>query len=448
MDLLRQIWLRAPLSALSTVGKALSNQGSAFSPGGMLDDDWFRQRNRVVNRLPEAAFEEYLTKLTGLTRNRLLAYILLSVLQGARPPKDYSPIDSKYLCARAAFLRDAKMYNDACRDEIAVEIDLERALISDVPEIQAWALTFAKDPWNVPDPELIRWTPQLIRYYASLTQPETSTAYYLSGYLHLPPPHYAMKNVAYWSGYLSEPQQSSVSRQSRDPGSCPGYSVEIEAILKQNFPVTNEIEFDYLLEVCGKSGYFSPRLLRADSHLLVDTALKCVQPSWIAHLPKLAIEKASIDIPTSQYITADLVERARRMIPLIESYYPNLTIYMTQLRILCGMRIDISEFIHNTPSQRMSEFLISQVAHPQAGFSVSPEIKSSVHYDIADLVQNGAFPRKWKFISLLYGVGRILKAYPPNQLPILVTELGRVYSDGGDLTLIHEKHNRILAMLR
>ena len=404
MDLLRQIWLRAPLSVLPSIE-------------GVIDDDWFRQRNRVVNRLPEAAFEEYLERLMHIAKTRVVAYISLSVLQGDRPPDDLPILYSRYLFARAAFLRDPKMYEAACRYH--TEVDLDLALISDVPEIQAWALALTNDPWIIPDPEIIRWTPHLIRYYTSLPNqiPE------LLGYFHAP----SKKSLMYMIGYL----KNSVHRKASTSKSETALNSYLATISPR---LGNPL--DHVLQICAASGYFSPQLLKVEDKTLVIIAIRSIHPSWIVRLPRVAIDD-DVHFGIGD-ITVDLVERAKEMIPLIERYYPNLKLYLTELRILCGLEIDPNYINRNT------DLLLQTVAHPQLEVVTNQRIYSSVHYDLSRLIRLSGRQNVTRSFALVSARGGLLGIYQ--------SWLDHSHKTPGDLSEtspeIRQKYERILAMLK
>ena len=407
MDLLRQIWLRAPLSTFSAVSEALGDQS----------DDWFRQRNRIVNRLP--GFDRYMERFFLVTGGRLSAYVLLSVLQGDWMPDSSGYINPQYLAARAAFLRDPKMYEEAClRGAYTYGIfSLDLALISDVPEIQAWALALTDDPWEISDPEIIRWTPQLIRYYDKLPISWSSTrSRYIPGYLHIYRSSVVMKDEYYLAGYLRREVVNGA-----------------EALLENT-------SADVLLRICISSGYLSPRIYNQGDRLMI-AALEYVLPSWVMHLPKISLDVWSISVGLSVEITLDFVERARQMIPLIEQYYPSKQNYLNQLRVICGQRIDL------VPSKSM-ETLMTQVAHPQLKKMASVVIRSSVFYDLPNSIRTEKFPMPME-VLLAYATGRILEVYPLDDPEWDKKLLGIVtpgnYRVSGD---IEAKYRQTLAIFR
>ena len=164
MDLLRVVLLRLPPSQWE-FGAEIVDEKSQMK--------YLTQRD--VNPLNGSNFEP-------------ICYLGLLTMNADR----YVPI--RLLLARAAFLRDKEMYIHFAKQVLSKSrIDPDLALISAVPEIQAAMLALEGENGEIiMDPEIIEWTPGMIRYYSKLLiHSRFDVARWTGGYLQIPLVHLA-----------------------------------------------------------------------------------------------------------------------------------------------------------------------------------------------------------------------------------------------------------------
>ena len=200
MDLLRLVLVRLPMAKIAEL---VTYEGFPFS-----DDELIRLRNRYVNRFSEAGLETYLRELSKKSSLRITKYYRLCELQGELLHSPMPGMSDYFQFSRAAFLRDRQTYDRLCRNKKVRSPDIVSALISDVPEIQAWAIVLNVSTFDIPDPEVIHWTPKLMRFYQSrLTEylkngptnmdSNLHVKAYLAGYLHC--------DIEWWNNPMIKP---------------------------------------------------------------------------------------------------------------------------------------------------------------------------------------------------------------------------------------------------
>ena len=338
MDLLRQVLIRLPLQKLIDL---------RFPA-----EEFVRLRSRAVNRLTDDELDAYLLMMP---RNSLLdRYTYLCQMQG-EPSRD-GIIEDCLQQSRAAFVGDSQTYDQLCR-KIHYRPDLDVALRSGVPEIQAWALALSRNIFDISDPESIDWQPRfeeqgpsLLAFYKSSQTPMVvnTTSAYLIGYLHHDNPgrwiNSNSQNImtSYWSGYFRSEMLN------------PRPTFQPEEILS--------LIPDYAFQICLHSGYFSPRLMKMVPGNVIYNAFAFVRIDWIGKL-NADYPGNFIIIDDEIHINRDLVERARRMISLVERRYPHQKGYLIQLRILCGLPVDLTN-LTNIYEGAIGR-LMKSVAHPQ-----------------------------------------------------------------------------------
>ena len=295
-------------------------------------------------------------------------------------------------------------------------------MISDVPEIQAAALT---TPGGIMDPELIRWTPGMIRYYSTLTLPQSYEMNWLNGYIHYPINRIVTRNtmviVDYLEGYIT-----------REMRKYPDPFIEL--------PDLNQFIDEYIGEksmaMYIASGYFPPSIFSTENvtrHIL-ETAFGFIQPKFVRKfIGSVKIDISRIFVVLQRHISYSLIDRAEEMLPLAESIFPPDSEYVLSLRALTGRRIDpnlLPEMVDQWENTRHTSLLEGRttalslmviVAHPQLPRNISlqqdifqTDIYSSVYYDLAhyfDVIAGDEIDSDREKIIRLYAMGKFWDTY-------------------------------------
>ena len=393
----------------------------------------------VLARLPLDAFlrtgRDPTIRIRDVNRldREISYYNLICTLQGELSLTIEPLIPTTLLLSRAAFLRDARAYEYfMTTSKFDPSPDLDLALISGVPEIQAWALAYGKTAPN--DPDLITWTPGLIRHYDS----DNNSSFFMRGYLHL---ETQSKNaVSYLSGFIAREMIG------RDPFQS------IEVIDRLVTRLSALVDPDYG-NICLKAGYFAPLIdqLISDARKLFNFSIDYIQPRLLERLPvQTDIDPSDLSLPLSLFIYHSTVECAKEMLPLIERLYPGAVHYIMQLRVICGMQVD-EVALRNAKYQVDILNLMITVAHPQmqSGRNLSGNLYVSNHvfYDLnryaAELpAEDDGMSEK---MHILYASGKMFRS--PMDRVMLGTIVGREVPTT-DRAEIQKRFKQILATLR
>ena len=412
MDLLQEVLLRLPPR------RWISAVQSGFVTGGY--PALLRQLNIGKSSL---LVERYLSAISeNLEEHETLCY------QGLLAPEAINHIPIRMLLARAAFLRDKEMYvyfAARCpQSESSRSHDL--AMISDVPEIIAAALTM---PGVVKDPELIRWTPGMIRYYTGLNIEHSYDTNWLNGYIHYPINRIVTSNtmviIDYVQGYIAREMQK-----------YPDPFVELPDInrLIADYLVEKPLSM-YMLSMYMASGYFPPSIFSTNSITaeIIEMAFEYVQPKFIRKFLASVRNLREIFIRSVRQVRYSLIDRAEEMLPLAESIFPPDSEYVLSLRVLTGRRIDpnlLFGLIDELPTTLLSSeshsgmttlYLMVIVAHPQLPKDLAihyplffeTDKYSSVYYDLvhySEVVTLGYIPIEDKIVRL-YAMGKLWDTY-------------------------------------
>lgn len=393
MDLLRQIFLRLPAEKLTA------------------DENLMRAWIKQKIRISDEKLVSYLGKLGPLH---------LANLAGDVIPDLMDIIPRRMILARLAFLQRSDMYS-ASR-HISVDIDL--ALISGVPEIQRIALEVAWDAFDIPDPEIIPWTPELVARYNDLIRlfsmnPATLR---LAGYLHIDIPSDIPPGmrIHYFKGYVQREMQGA-DRFTQ--------SAKIDRVLRLSGVPNRDLYLIYLY-----AGYF-PHMMSTERSL--DKALGYVWPELVRRLRDRIVTTDNVAIPPDISITRDLVKRAKEMLLLLDELRIGNSRYRAQLQAICGFPI-------GPDYRKLAIDMMITVAHPEVtsdmlSCPVDVSRKSSVYYDLVHYFS--VFPRRHsrsgeiffdkkdstiRKLVLLYAQGGLLKVYQPEDIPGLLENLQKV----------------------
>lgn len=336
-------------------------------------------RRKVVNKLSLIKRQKFYSRRKWLGWDISQAYILECALQSELSISAKQFIPTTLLCSRAAFLRDARWYEYfVTTSDTYLDLNLDFALISEVPEIQALALTYNFGGVLVDSPELINWTPGLIRY---LSAKNTNVPDRLRGYLHIATSSRVDRD--YISGFIQSEMEQQI-----DPF--------------QPNPKIDEIESEDLLKISVKNGYFA-RTIGYDNELLVKLSMKYVQPKLLARLQKIRTTEFII----AKSITRSMIKRVREMLSLIEQLYPEAVLYRSQLRVICGMSVDVSD-----PHFEWKIIgVMEAVAHPQireVELYHPTYLSHGVYYDLNRYVFPKGLPHSDRDIGkihVLYAIG-------------------------------------------
>lgn len=361
MDLLHQILARLSLERIDQL---------------RLGDDSLRlvirNRMRVVNRLSD-------------TVSSADDYRRVCFTQGEYQTSD--PDFGSFMLARAAFLRDKDAYLRFSR-MFPCRFDLDRALRSDVPEIQAMALARQSTstsggfwPFLVKHPDLIRWTKGLLKIFRQIPNPTEMMNPFLLGYLDVPVDPEVWDVVEYRDYLLGQLERI-------NPETTFVASPEIDDILLPGFQQMR-VSTPMQSIIYVRSGYFPPRLFTlAVSETIFLHAIEYIQPDLVEHLlrvdPELTFDRFFLQVFS---VSDAVVRRARKMIAVATARFPGRTDYLLQLQIICGDRFDEPDQL--TPDLAR---LVIDVMHPQLRnvlsksrqYTVYTHQISPVHYDCVD----------------------------------------------------------------
>ena len=440
MDLLRQVLARLPLDTLIEH-----------------DDDLekiFRIRARVVNRFSEARLEVYRRALDNrFDSDFTQIYSALCTYQG-----ELSKIGCKFvyrtlLLKRAAFLREVwwcRHYSDGASGD---HLDVEEALRSDIPEIQARALAISNYPLEIEFPESINWTKGLTSWYYTLIPrriADTPTAY-LAGYLQVT--LIILGDDRLRHAYDLGSTRRRIAQQLSEAQTLPGAQQLSEA---QTLPGARQLSEAQTLpgaqpttDICVEAGYFPPWLFRHPSSEseLVKLAVAHIQPKL---LRRLQIETPTpFRRSTVIRVTEDLAQRAREMALLVRERYPGEVVYRMEMEALGGLHVDMAEFgrLSEIDRERVADAM-TLVSHPylppklMVGNGAS---KSLIYYDIASSFHKEEAIFLVERICDFYISGRFLESFEKYGSTTLFARVtpGKV-RDRGD---VEARYGKILAHL-
>lgn len=456
MDLLREVLLRLPAPRVAEIAPEL-----------------LREVVKYLNRgkIPPETIDRYIEALREYSS--LTPEIFLLCLQGLMTPDAEMIIPPRMLINRAAFLQDKVSYLNLAENYpgdnpyamYQTRILRDLSLISDVPEIQAAMLTiFRESIANIHDPEWIRWTSGLVRYYSERFSglryelEDNQDSVWLAGYLHvaLSKDHPRLKKE-YLTGYLTREMQTYP-----DPFVDSEHLNEL--LQKMSTPLDR-------LTICMETGYFPKLIFTVPMEILIKSALQKVQPKFIRrYLPETRkfLADSNIYVRCRDKIRYTMRERAEEMLALLEPDLRPDSEYLLSLRILTGRRIDpdlVTKLLLEWPDlngkidpmdDTPALMLMASVLHPQVPdqffqFYDLNNIQnrySSISYDLAHYfkarVKAGLDTNLVKFTQL-YSLGKVLEAYPPDAIlslmetinilggpgrpPISRTEFSRQYQE-------------------
>lgn len=409
MDLLRQVLARLPVDGLLELW--------------ISDDSLVKTRLRTVNRLPEA----FLDNLQVIYRTTsFYTYAMLSMLHGELNSEGLSYISPHAALDRALFTDDRERliwYYSYLNNPSITTVNL--ALLSGNEEAILLMLGGGgKNIFQVIDPEIIKWTPRVLRKYEDLITK-------------LPSEMLTSHNgVAALAGYFRIPIADRLIRQSRGK---PIFNREAVLEYWQNYFLSymnqftdnfaDRPELNQILDslpmpsikrsICFYAGYFPPWLIAsAGANPLAVLAAKYIRPEILERLSGVKIDLRISEIDQMK-ITHSLVRRAYRAIEVVENLYPTQLEYKTLLQALCGLPLDIN---HLNPE---SVVVMEAVAHPQflAGMSRQGKLpETSVRYDLVNYVrQVVANPqREDANIRMAYVEGKILQCFTPEEMGLTV----------------------------
>ena len=433
MDLLRLIWARLPLEGLRILGRDFDTT------------DLVRERLRIQR------LEEYAVA-TVKGRFSKSPYLALAVYRGGLMKGAEIFVDPAVLCSRAAFLQEAEWYHYYAEKSSIFSIDVDAALISDIPEIQARALSMTNDRFDVTDPGLINWRSGLVVLYhdmfSTTSQLLSKQEIFLAGYLHVPISVWMMRNPdSYIVGYI----------QSEMIGKDPFQkSASIEELFHR-FGIESPESDRYILNSI-KGGYFPPSLVKKHIDYV---AVEYIQPRLLERLieasnvgkskvlAKRQFQKIRFD--AEEPITYDLALRARQMAVLLRGR-PEWTFERIYMEALGGLLIDMAE-LNQIPTwaRNTIQEVMEAVAHPQFRTAVRTDLMpgrgSSVYYDPIGYAQRQSVAPRWKILSRIYQSGMLLEAARPENLVNYVYALNN--NPGiGSLTSFNSDYENILRVLK
>lgn len=457
MDLLRQILLRLPAPRVAEIAPALLPEVVKYLNRGKMSSE-------MVDRYIEA-----------LRPYSPSPEMLLLYLEGLMAPGVTEFIPIHMSINRAAFLRDKKNYLNLAgldptrRAQDGYEADVtllpDLSLIADVPEIQAAMLATdhsgigEMEVEDIQDPELIRWTRGLVRYYSerfatTLGGERRPNAVWTSGYIHaIPSRHREQYNRGYVIGYLTREMQN-----------YPDPFVDSRDL---NELLSNS-GYDYLVD-CMKAGYFPRNIFSYPMDRLITSALENIQPKFIRrYLSETRQLLASIDIliRIESQIRYSIVERAEEMLALLEPDLLPDSEYLLSLRILTGRRIDPNLVPDLPAGVQYSQYvyplsLMAGVAHPQItkdmfvkypGLDTQRDRYSSILYDLVSyagaVAESGSADIGQEKLIRLYSLGKLLEAFPPEKISSMWVRMYKKAIRTDPQRDFMEKYERILKILR
>ena len=382
MDLLRQVLLPLPLQRIIELGRENGEP--------ILTKDMIERRIRTVNRLDPS-----IIRRSGYLNIRDF-YYKLCTLQGELTDWSHVFVPAIDLLGRAIFLRDCARFhfltgitdfNDSPVLEYALSSkinDIAARVISDTSKEDS-ALIYSINNLTILDrwPELAEFYRKSIPIYiergeGSSTGGREARVGRVAGYLHLFDLEKGCESLGYVSGYLK---------------SISGPNPELDEIF-------SESPLDRL--VCRRMAMASyPFHIRNPSEILIylEVGLKEVLPDNIQYILDNGLEIPTCDgtqiFPSINLdVTADLIEGARRMIPLVRRLpeiegFPS-DHYLTLLSVLIGESVSLDDSMERSVENVISTYMIT-VAHPQVGVSIIPSAsiptsESEVYYDIGNLL--------------------------------------------------------------
>lgn len=404
MDLLRQVLVRLPLQRIMV----LANYFEPWNSGSSLNQDYENflfTRLRVVNRLSE----DYLQNLRRECRDCLEAYLALSLLQGEMFDRSPNYLKADAIADRAIFIGDNETANRIISHMYdPTPIDINLALVNGDERIILPLLNNRNQRlFRIADPEIINWTPNVIQRYREFfdqTPPRlyTEAMAFLAGYLRFPIADLFRERalvVGYWKNYFLSTMRQVTDRFSE----LPELADAMERMKRLIHIGPNLVE-----KVCIYAGYFPSQLMENDPTLLRTLAAEYIQPELLERLP---IGPFKIAIIRHARITHHLVLRSRRMISVIDRLYPEQRVYLTDMRIICGLPVD-----HVTSKQIP---LMDALAHPQLTRNLlDPNPQTSVFYDLVNYVrQVKENPRRNdENVRRAYVQGKLLQSFGADEM--------------------------------
>ena len=354
-----------------------------LSPAEEIDMQISLARERLI--LLYRMLPETIDSLLGLFENNTL-YEYLGIYSLLGELNIYSDhfVPPFYLSSRAAFLQNAKWYRRFyCR---SFNVDLDLALISGIPGIYRPALEKADQPFYVKDWTIIDWTPELIDCYRSLLADNVSNAR-LAGYLRLSRGDYAYEYDV-------------------------GAFTDGEKLIRK---FSGKLDRSWIARIVISIGYFSPTVLSLISPLEAQgMAARYVQPGILEELSSYPnADQFTLWHPnTTPEITSDFIRRVEKMIPVILAKYPEQVSYLTELKVVCGLPVDLEE-IDRFPNSERIKIEMKMVAHPQCPLFNTPRLSrdSMVCYDPVGYVNLNGLD-SLRNLQFLYITGRLLRVLP------------------------------------
>ena len=289
------------------------------------------------------------------------------------------------------------------------------------------------------DPELIRWTPGMIRYFSGLNEKFSHEANWLNGYIHRPLNETV--SIEYMDGYITREMQKHPDPFVELP--------DLDRFIDHAFA-------EKPLSMYMSSGYFPPSVFSTNSIIaeIVEMAFEYVQPKFVRKFFSGQIGTSEIFVRLPRHVTYSLIDRAEEMLPLAGSILLPDSEYVLSLRILTGRRIDPSLLID--PTIALSLMII--VAHPQlpmdTGFNhpmiFAGDRYSSVYYDIAhyiEVVEKARIGPDIEKVVRLYAIGKLWEVYSSKRTG-LANIISRMDIGSIEKPLFSEGYKAILRQLR
>lgn len=378
----------------------------ASDPGrSVIGVDFFRDRTRVVNRISIDYTDD-------------LQYGMMCTYQGELFKYSSGFLPERLIYARAAFLLDSRLFTEL----IFGTIDLDLALVTGIPEIQARALsmTSLQDQFEIFDPQIIPWTPQLIGYYTELIRQNS--------------PKPGMQLVAGFLqvGIIQESIDYHISYFLAETAHLPAFTVSEK--LEQHIRArVGNITKDMLLLICIEGGYFPPWLftIEPSKSVILSHAFRAIQPELVRRLKGVDSDAKLIGL---QNITRDKVRRAGEMIRVVKKNYPDKIDYLIELKVICGQPFDWNDIRSSSLRDHLPGYL-RLLAHPQfrkemALTGIASIARTSVYYDLINYFRE---EREWiveqsrKKFTMLCACGQLLRCYGLSEIRQLAKDIGKMY---------------------
>ena len=406
MDLLRQILARLPLQRIFDLH--------------LSDQQLLNLRTRVVNHISE----DYLSNLTG---EIFTNYLMLCTLQGELCSEATRFLPVEMICARAAFVRDrvtSRLMRSHPKASLNLNIDL--ALASGDLEIITSTVETARSPYNVIDPEIVNWRPEIVALYQKLISDSSGTIIIprvtqLMGYLHIPMrgvSHDLDKNlsgltIGYKRGYVLAEM-----RDRLDPFADDSTLYQFLGRIHLEIPIYG-----------GYFGFnFSERIDE-----IRRLAFRCVQPKLVRRLP---VGTPPNPIPMLT-VTQRVARNAREMIPVLNEFYPNAIAYRMQMQVIAGevLDLDLLKSLSYNDALLITETMV-EIAHPQLTTRTLENVyyshsNTSVHYDLVNyfrqILSFGRFVTGDQ-VLFLCAYGQLLQCFRADQMKELAGTLKKLNS--------------------